>query len=191
MASASYNRDCSPAVVVPRRGGDVAIVTCTHPGCKSSDEWQMQNRCPPERVHKTFIRRGWTLGRKPLCPEHSIIPKDKPMQKTPAISPNAVRAQVLMIQLLGDHFDVAKGAYTDGWTDQKIADKAGMSLQAVMTFRTEGFGPIKEPPEIAKLAREIEAFRSMVRDANDTVTLLQGELSSLEASLAELRKRYA
>ena len=127
---------------------------------------------------------------RPLPATHTHRRKGAPLSATNT-SPIAAKAQVQMVRLLSDHFDADTGAFVDGWTDEKIATQTGIALKAVVTFREAGFGPLKEPEEITKLAKEIEAFRGMVRDADEMLKLMTGELDTLETKLAEVRKRYS
>lgn len=55
-------------------------------------------------------------------------------------------------------FDIGKGCYKEGYSDERIANETGAALAWVKQRREEEFGPLKQPAEIAELHAEIEAI---------------------------------
>lgn len=102
-------------------------------------------------------------------------------------SPAAIKGQALMFRLLTEHFDAESGTYTPGWSDAKVATDAHLSLDHVSALRDELFGPLKEPPELAKLAADIEALAGLIDEA---VAPIKSELAQMRQRLADVRRRF-
>lgn len=103
-------------------------------------------------------------------------------------SPAAIAAQAKMFGLLQTHFDAEKGCYLNGYSDKKIAEETGVAPDLVAGVRSQAFGEIKEPAEIAQLASDIDVLASLIEE---TVAPLRTELAALKTRLAEVRKKFA
>ena len=73
----------------------------------------------------------------------------------PAPTPDAKAARREAHDRIAIYFDIASGQYSEGYTDQKIAEETGVSLAWVKQRREDEFGPIKEPTEIAAMRADL------------------------------------
>ena len=88
----------------------------------------------------------------------------------------AMRAQVVMMRLLDDHFDGDKGVYADGWCDQRVAKESSLSLAMVQQFRIAGFGDLKTDPELERLQADLQSLK----------VLFGEEIAKLEARVLKI-----
>lgn len=70
------------------------------------------------------------------------------------------------------YFDIAKGAYREGYSDERIAQDTGLSVDWVAKRREEEFGPLKEPDELAELRRHLVS-------AAETVAAIEARFNKL------------
>lgn len=167
--SLDYSRQIGPIEVVSGIGAELARIECAQ--CGSLDEWRIAGRRPPpEVVQRHFTARGWGLRKRPLCPQCSSK-KEIPMtaKVTPIVAPAPVivstdvkaqrRDAHALIELT---FDIATGAYREGYSDHRISKETGISENWVAKRREEEFGPLKVPDEIGELRRAITSAASEV-----------------------------
>lgn len=102
-------------------------------------------------------------------------------------SPDAMRAQATMFTLLQSHFNTDKGAYAQGWSDEKIAAETGMPKALVIEYRESCFGPIKEPAELSALRADITALETLQRESSGAITV---EIANLRTRVAELAAKW-
>jgi hypothetical protein len=106
-------------------------------------------------------------------------------------SPAAAKKQVELIRLLSEQFDPDKGRYAQGWDDNKVAATVGLSIQAVVSFRDAGFGPLKNP-ELDSLTQEIHDLKAKV---NEDLTAIRSMLDAVtkeaDDKIAALSTRFA
>lgn len=107
--------------------------------------------------------------------------------KPSAPTPSAIKAQVRMVQLLGDQFDAEAGAYAEGFSDERIAKDTGLSVDAVREYRIAGFGELREPDELRSIHSDIQALEKLFLE---TMAPLQQELAGMKARVAEMRGRF-
>lgn len=175
------------AIRAAERGHQIATLTC---GCGATKDIRFRELAGADQIDQKFRRAGWLLDpSKCQACAHPPKAKETPLSTTP--SPAAIRSQATMFRLLTDHFDADAGRFAEGWSDDKIAKDTGLSAQTVAAFRTEAFGAIKEPAEIAALAADIATFDGMLIEAAGTVEGLKTELGAMKQRLAELRRKYA
>lgn len=174
------------SVRTAERGHQIATLTCA---CGATKDIRFRELAGAEQMDQKFRRAGWLLDPS-QCQTCAHPPKTKetPLSTTP--SPAAIRSQAAMFRLISDHFDADSGRYSEGWSDEKIAKDTGLSAQTVAAFRTEAFGPIKEPAEIAALAADIETLDGMIVEAARTVEGLKTEAGALKQRLGDLRRKY-
>lgn len=103
-------------------------------------------------------------------------------------SPAAMKAQVQMFNLLSQHFDGEKGAYSAPWTDEKVAKEVGLSVETVADYRRAGFGELREPAELRTYREDLKALDNLCKE---TFAGFQQEVASLRSRLADLSRRYA
>ena len=168
------------------RGHQIATLTC---GCGATKDIRFRELAGADQIDQKFRRAGWLLDPS-KCQACAHPPKAKETTLSATPSPAAIRSQATMFRLISDHFDVEAGRYAEGWSDDKIAKDTGLSAQTVAAFRTEAFGAIKEPAEIAALAADIATFDGMLVEAAGTVEGLKTELAAMKQRLAELRRKY-
>lgn len=107
-----------------------------------------------------------------------------PMTEKP--SREAMKKQRMLYTLLEDHYDEDRSAYTDDWTDAKIAEQVGLSTAHVAEIREASFGPIGDPAVTALEAR-IEALRKEVAaDHADLLKIVKETMGGLQEKVLEL-----
>ncbi len=94
--------------------------------------------------------------------------------------------------LLDHHFDDGVGGYIDGFSDQKVAEQAGVPRIFVERAREAAYGPIRLDPVVGQLREDVAALKiaiidgqRAVEEANKGLTALQKQAFSL-ASRIEL-----
>lgn len=171
----------------------VARVQCQVEACKADHEVRFRQLPAPDIIDQKFRQQGWD-PRKPRCDRHSANrhhakSKEAPMATTaPKTSPAAIAAQAKMFGLLQTHFDIDEGCYRSGYSDAKIAAETGLAVELVAGVRLQAFGELKEPDEVAQLARDIEALSSLI---DEQVAPLRTELAGLRSRLAEVRRKFS
>lgn len=117
-----------------------------------------------------------------------------------SISKDALRAQRLLHQLLGEHFSVEgeHGAYDEGWDDRRVSTETGLAVAEVTRTREAAYGRIVDP-RIAQLEAAIAGrLEKLDRDLGELQALGDnlrtehvGALQELQARLAALKGRAA
>lgn len=169
-------------------GRMLASLACSVDGCTETKEVRFRTLPGPEVIDRKYAVAGWKLD-PAKCPEHARRRKETPMATKP--SPDAIKAQVHMVRLLTDYFDTSTGRYAKDWSDKAIAEKTGMSEAAVAEYREAGFGPLREPEEVAQLRSDIQALEALVGDVDTNLKSIVSELTAMKGKLAEVSKRYA
>lgn len=171
----------------------VARVQCQTAGCKADHEVRFRQLPAPDIIDQKFRQQGWD-PKKPRCARHSrnplhAKPKEASMATTaPKTSQAAIAAQAKMFGLLQTHFDADEGCYRSGYSDAKIAAETGLAVELVAGVRSQAFGDLKEPDEVAQLASDIEALSSLI---DEQVAPLRTELASLRSKLADVRRKFS
>jgi hypothetical protein len=148
--------------------------------CGAADTVQLRHVITPRHIDLKFIQRGWRIPPR-LCPACAAKSKEKkPMASKP--SAGAVKATAKMFTLLSQHFDADNGRYVAGWTDGKIAKETGMAPEAVIEFRREAFGEIKEPAEFALIRADINSLEKLAADSHASIT---ADIAKLRGQLAQ------
>jgi hypothetical protein len=164
-------------------------------------------------VLRKFRHMGWTQRQDglicPTCSTRPAKPHDSPKlvqtakQETvamPSITPMPTRTsqpeqpmrqptflEVRSIMgLLEEHFDGAKGAYSNGWSDEKVSQEANVPRAIVAKIRDDAFGKIKSDPEIMAIRAEIDAVQDRMVKLSD---YFRGEQEKLLAQVAGLSER--
>lgn len=141
----------------------------------------------PDQIDKKFMQQGWSLDPH-LCPACRTKPAKEKSDMTVKASPAAMRAQVETITLLQTHFDVEQGSYALGWSDEAIAKKTGIAVDAVVEYRRSAFGELKAPPELQALKDDLAAARALL---DETTKSMGAEIDGLNRRLGEISKRWA
>lgn len=167
-------------------GGIEATLTCGK--CEATETIRFRQLAGSAEMDRKFILKGWAVD-PAKCPEHNRRhhPRKDPLTVASSPSPSAIAAQAKMFGLLQNHFDVENGCYGSGYSDAKIAAETGLAIDLVKAIREQAFGPLREPPEIAQLATDIEALAGLI---DETVAPLKTELAGLRSKLAELRRKF-
>lgn len=198
----SYISKAAPVEPTIQNARVVARLTCSE--CGAKDEWTVASKMPPPEVlTKHFSNQGWLVRKKPSCPacrikilkgvarcQHLLIKatattdskQEAPIMsnvasiKTEQAPTEAVKAARRKAnEFLMFNFDVEKGRYEDGWSDERVAKESGMPLAWVVKRRDEEYGPLKEPSEFAELRKEVGA--------------LSAALTALQAKMADMARR--
>lgn len=169
-----YTAKVSPAGVLSDQGAMVAHVECAQ--CGAHDRWRMTSVPEPAVIHRHFTRRGWQIKRKAICPQCKSKTKKeaKPMVSTakpipqPAQVPNPELRERRREahDLIAMSFNIGKGQYEEGYSDQRIAKETSMPEAWVRQRREEEFGPIKQPDEIAELRQQLASLTAMAADVS-------------------------
>lgn len=165
----------------PGVGGPTVSAQLECSDCGKCGQLNFRQHAPPEYIDKKFVQAGWRLDPH-LCPDcirKNKAEKENSMASNP--SPSAIKAQAKMFNLLSLHFNPEEGHFAKGWSDKKVADETGVAADLVSSFRTEAFGALKEPAEIAALRSDISALEGLVSE----------QLASLRTELAKVAKAYA
>lgn len=191
-----YLAACKPVEILSRQGGVSARVECKC--CGGHEDWGLTKFPPPDIIHKHFKTKGWEIAKRPTCPICQNAKKRKPEMTKPAtvtpisgaVSPPSVAAPSTDAKaarreahdLIAVYFDIPNGSYTDGYSDQRVAEETGVAVAWVKQRREEEFGPIKTPREFAELQDQIAAAMARQREIKST-------LDEIEARMNELAKR--
>lgn len=200
MASLTFERDCEPAKIIYERGAMTARLECT--ACGSHEDWKIPSRVPPERIRKYFIGAGWLMKRRASCPKcnekkgNTVTKTEvgKPVKPLPLLPSEAKATEAAKAARREAHdriavyFDIPNGSYTDGYSDQRIAEETGVAVAWVKQRREEEFGVIKMPKEISDLyvrANEIEIALMDVKNK------YQSALDDFKAELLKFEKMFS
>ena len=112
-----------------------------------------------------------------------------PTTPTPAASSNL--ADVYM--LLEDGYDKARRDYRVGWSDDRIAKDAGVSVELVTRRREQDYGPIAPPkidpiPEISAMT---EAVCSGLLDVSTRLAALTKRAAEVSSDVTKLQALVA
>ena len=196
---------------VPAPGGGyhgVARFLCVGCGTTHDERLQSGRACNPEMIAKRAERDGWQAHAKrrsrvycPACvakcpanDPNSELAKVIPMAKPAAAAePTSIRdatpdQRVMIRSELDKHFDDSVGAYLDGMSDNRIAEKVGVPRIVVERIREAAYGPIRVDPEMQALRSQIDLLKGEIEGQQkgiDTLKTKVAELSSrLEKKLA-------
>lgn len=190
-------------------------ITCG--ACRATDEVIVKGTL--DDVAQRFRAGGWVVGKREsddLCsacaPTQRAVARpskgDLPMVKTaspPVASaapvPPAQRseearvARLIVDQLLVDHFEPARGKYHEGWSDDRVAKEATMSLEFVQKRRDAEHGALKhdvEPEKLTALLADFGAKEAVLRDVTiEASAHLRGALAVLDSALQDVRLAMA
>lgn len=152
----------------------------------------------PDQVVKRMLQAGWTIGSKPVCPEHGrkkkVSSNDKGNHDVNTTAPvealsvsasdKARAARREALEWLSESFDTATGTYKAGVSDASIAHETGIAVKAVADLRAEFYGPLREPSEVADL-------RAILAEIMAKGNSLQTEIAALHRRAADASERIA
>ncbi len=154
-----------PSVYVSERAArmapHLAPRVCGRPGCGVTFK--------PDRVthlyHNPECSKLHHLERR----RKADMPPTTPTTASPkAETPEAIRAERLMYQLLDDHYDGETHRFDESWSDDRIAKESGVALMRVCKCREALYGrPVSV--ELLKLQAEIAA--AIEKNKTDRATL--------------------
>lgn len=111
-----------------------------------------------------------------------------PMKQTTP-SPDALRAQRRLHELLGVHFD--GGTYAEAWSDERVARETGLAVAEVARVRDAAYGPLVDP-RLATLTAEVGRVRGELGQGLATLGGMLDEIrAQYEGRLADLERRLA
>lgn len=130
-------------------------------------EHQMEKMLPPDALKRQLANRGWKLGKRLTCPDHTRREKPampeatQPAVVTPAagMTPDARKVHRAVMEALMSVYDDDGKRYTGGYTDTKVAEETGAAVEYVRKTREEFFGPVAIPPEFTALRGELDRAR--------------------------------
>lgn len=176
-------------------------IICDNVTCRAKFETASWGpKTGPSMMVKNMHRLGWAVvwRKPPLCPkcahpreEKSAMPGDvqskelAPVQMgggaatAPLTGPHGKIGRKVH-NLLEAHFDDSTGLYLDGWSDERIAKDAGASADIVKRTRREGYGELKEDPEIALLREMLAQATLKVGEATFAIQDVRRRLDAHE-----------
>jgi hypothetical protein len=83
---------------------------------------------------------------------------------TPMAKAVAPDSKTRIRALLDKHFDDSRGAYLDGYSDQRIGTELEVPWKAVADLREVAYGPLREDPELAAIKATIETMSVKLGD---------------------------
>jgi hypothetical protein len=164
-------------------GHQLATLVCA---CGATHDIRFRQLAGSDQIDRKFRQAGWRLD-PAVCPGCTSSRESKTMA-APIPTAAAIKAQAKMFHLIQTHFDAENGCYGGGWSDAKIAADVGLSSDTIAAFRVEAFGPLKEPPEVARLTSDIAALEQLF---NEAMAPIQSELIQLRTRVAEVRRKFA
>ena len=161
-----------------------AFLQCSR--CPHEGSLKLSVRMPPEQIDKKFTQAGWALDPH-ICPGcRSKANERKAMSAKP--SPDAMRAQAQMFNLLQTHFDPNKGVFSQNWDDARIAADTGLSVAVVVEYRETCFGKLKEPEEVQALRSDIAALEKLHQESSASFL---AEIGTLKQQLGTISAKWA
>jgi hypothetical protein len=167
--------------------------------CPATERIHLHVNMTPEAVKHKFRNRDWVIERHhadghrcPTC-RRAAQPAPTSKKETPVMANNvtalpagsaapgsaAVRDATPLemrriFALVEGHFDEAKGCYTGGYTDERVARELGLPRALITRVREESGLKIKGNPEVIALRADIDGLKDL--------------LSGLETRCAALEK---
>lgn len=188
-----YLAACKPVEILSRQGGVSARVECKC--CGVHEDWGLTKVPPPDIIHKHFKTKGWEITKRPTCPICQTAKKRKPEMTKPATvtpisgavsaspvaapSADAKAARREAHDRIAVYFDIANGSYTDGYSDQRIAEETGVAVAWVKQRREEEFGPIKTPREFSELLDQIAAAKGRQNEIKTVIDDIETRMNAL------------
>ena len=83
---------------------------------------------------------------------------------TPLAKAVAPDSKTRIRALLDKHFDDSRGAYLDGYSDQRVGAELDVPWKAVADLREVAYGPLREDPEVAAIKASIETMSVKLGD---------------------------
>lgn len=115
----------------------------------------------------------------PFLPSAQAV--QTPKQAATMTSDAARVAKRAVMQWLDEAFDVAKGTYNAGVSDETIAKETGLSAGKVKELREEFYGSLREPSELAACREEIAAIK---RHAEARIAEIEADAKAAIGALA-------
>lgn len=98
-----------------------------------------------------------------------------------------LKAQRELFNLLEAHFDPDKGAYTNGYSDGRIAKETGLSPNYVKDTRVAAYGKLKPPTELDQAVIDLRALEDAYLK---TETEMKAAIKDLRTRIQALQKRF-
>jgi len=151
-------------------------ITCSNPDCGSVLERIFKPNHSPQFMCKNVQNKGWRVNLKkpPLCPtcyRSSKAPAPAPAPKkeiedmtlkaSPSPIPVNARLTRLVNDKLNDVFNETTRRYTEGWSDERVANETETSLLFVESYRRGAFGELAEDPGLASLRNDVDALPAL------------------------------
>jgi hypothetical protein len=174
--------------------------------CGATQVRHVPSDWPTDAVARKFRELGWEVdgkGRAATCPSCLNHKKETAsMPKSPlatSVSPDYLRRQARMFDLLRDHYQEDRARYVEGWSDEKIAQETELSTEFIGSARIALYGEMGPPPEVtAALAALEELRRSVAAEAEELRAMVrameaewQSKLDAADAGLQAALKRAA
>lgn len=148
------------------------------------------NYCP-KCVKNRAIRAGEEARKRKEQPPGLVAairtqalspPQEKPVQrgeKPPMIKSLTPEQKAALRNELGGTFDESSGRYLDGNSDRAISEKLGIPMVAVVEFRENFYGELKDDPEITAFATQLAELKKVLGNLSETARKMEVKLEDL------------
>lgn len=194
--------------VIDGKPRPVARFACVECEARLAIPFKASEKMVPELLANGARLRGWKadayVKSRCYCPDHAGRTKSnhdpeselrKMEAKMAKTAPDVVvlrdptpDQRALIRKTIEAHFDDEYGCYMDDYSDQRVADEAGVARVVVERMRDAAFGPIRVTPELLAMRKEVADLR---RQFVDQINAAQALLDQLKADSAKLLKTAA
>lgn len=120
----------------------------------------------------------------------SAPPRGKPVEAAAKPDRKSVLANVkqqrAMFALLEDNFDEENGVYTDGWTDERIAEEVGVDVSIVTAQREAAFGKLQDSALMEAETKLLQLKSEFAKEVSDIRELMDAVVRSFTERVADL-----
>jgi len=122
------------------------------------------------------------MSAQPAAPQPDTAPQKETVV---ALTPMTADQRVKMRHLLEGHFDEGIGCYTDGWSDQTIAENVGVARVHVEKMREAAYGPIRITEQQKALFGEMKQMAERIENNEKKIRQLFDQLAALDTANVE------
>lgn len=179
------------------------VIQCS--ACPREDRLSVNNRrLEAAHVAGSFSAKGWLVGDKGkhLCASCWKMRRDvrrlahdetraKSQQKEAPMAERSPAAQAKIPELyliLGEAYDAAAKTYKKGWSDERIAQDTGFSIEFVKMRREQDFGPVVVDTLARDLTAALGALETDATKLGDYAAGIVARMDTLTSSVATVAR---
>ena len=144
---------------------------CVQSDPSADDRPKVESDPPATNLPLAAALRRALTEKKETTPMSNVAPLKTEQAPTEAVKAARRKAN----EFLMFHFDVEKGRYEDGWSDERVAKDSGMPVAWVVKRREEEYGALKQPSEFAEIRAQAAALASEIGKLNARLEILRRE----------------